>query len=585
MATPRRRRPPPLARRCSPIACSLACLLGAHLVLDAAQPAVAHAAPRKRKKKPIPPAPPPPIEPTPAPPPPAPEPPQCPPCKEEKKDDGGDLVETIDATGASSGPQPLVAPTPAPAQPNAPPAEKLRARGFARFHGAIGYSREGFHPDRPDPLAVPLDVLTAGAQLFLSLGYARGRAFEAVVSGQAVYGVFEQDARIAEAFNGFNGFATRTSFEGTLREAFVRVGSGPFDLRVGQQRIAWGRSDAFSPNDVLDARDLRDPFLSEQELTHLPTFAIRADADLGWGTLQLVGQPFFTQNRFDTYGANWSIVQPDAPGPYRGLVNLAGRMTDRTLHDQIQPLLGQSKVPDRDFSSLAPGVRFGWTAGGVDVGHYYQYGYDRTPLMRIDPAFGQMLAMIDFAALTEEQVAALTVPFVVGPRPITSEYVRRHHVGLDVQTVAGPMTLRLDGTYDSAIVLYRRDLQGLAMPVVQAVAGAEYSGGEGGKVVSLEIAYARLIDPIAPASLLFYEADTVGVSGLLRWTFVGRFEVQLRGVTSIQPTGYSLQPQIAWRIGDVWLKLGGVLLSGERGSYAHYYRRNQNVYAMVKVDL
>ncbi len=572
------------SRRSAPVACFLL-LLCVHTALDAALPAVALAAPRKRKRSA--PPPPPPVAPAPAPTPlpPAPEPPQCPPCKEDKKDDGGDVVETIDETGASSGPKPLAPAPVAGAAAGKADAEKLQARGFARLHGAVGYAREGFHPDRPDPLSPPFDVLAAGAQLYLALGYARGRAFEAVVSGQAIYGVFEQDARIAEAWNGFNGFATRTSFEGLLREAFVRVGTGPFDLRVGQQRIAWGRSDGFAPNDILDARDLRDPFLSELELTHLPNFAVRADADFGWGSLQLVGHPFFQPNRADTYGSNWSIVQPDAPGPYRGLVNLAERMTDRTLHDQIQPLLGQSQVPDRDFSSISPGVRFAWTAGGVDVSHYYQYGYDHTPRLRIDPMFGQLIGMVDFAALTPEQLTAITTPFVVGPRPVTSEYLRRHHVGLDVQAVAGPMTLRLDAAYDSALVLYRRDLQGLAAPVVQAVAGAEYSGGESGKVVNLEVAYVRVLDPIAPASLLFYEANTFGVAGVMRWTFVGRLELQLRGTASLQPVGYSLQPQISWRLGDVWLRLGGVLLGGDLGSYGHYYRRNQAVYAMVKVDL
>ena len=48
-----------------------------------------------------------------------------------------------------------------------------------------------------------------------------------------------------------------------------------------------------SPNDVINARDNRDPFVSETELRRIPSLLARADLDLGFGSLQLVLAPIY----------------------------------------------------------------------------------------------------------------------------------------------------------------------------------------------------------------------------------------------------------------------------------------------------
>ena len=64
-----------------------------------------------------------------------------------------------------------------------------------------------------------------------------------------------------------------------------------FDLRVGQQRIAWGKSLAFNPTDNLNPFNLENP-LEFQE--RLPTPAIKGSFYFGEHvTLTLVAQPFF----------------------------------------------------------------------------------------------------------------------------------------------------------------------------------------------------------------------------------------------------------------------------------------------------
>src|SRR5262249_14399107 len=153
---------------------------------------------------------------------------------------------------------------------------------------------------------VPYDPLVARQQLYVHMRYARGRSFEAVASGLLAHTLFEEPpAGPTTSFNGFNGQATHTNFESSARELYLGLFAQSADLRVGLQRIAWGRGDIISPNDVLNARDLRDPLLAETEALHIPTFAIRSDFDFGGGaSLQLVVQPFFEPDRIDVYGTN-----------------------------------------------------------------------------------------------------------------------------------------------------------------------------------------------------------------------------------------------------------------------------------------
>ena len=107
-----------------------------------------------------------------------------------------------------------------------------------------------------------------------------GRRFESLVSVLLSGSLLEQDARPPDSFNLING-DTRTAYEAIVREAQIGIFLPRFDLRIGQQRIPWGRGDAFTPNDVVNSFDLRDQFLIETEVRRLPTFALRGDLSLG----------------------------------------------------------------------------------------------------------------------------------------------------------------------------------------------------------------------------------------------------------------------------------------------------------------
>lgn len=88
-----------------------------------------------------------------------------------------------------------------------------------------------------------------------------------------------------------------------LKEAYAGYQSAKFDLRLGNQIVAWGRSDAFSPANCITSNDyfLLTPEPDDQTL---PNFLLRAKYRfLSAAELELIGIPFFrpSEYRYDLF--------------------------------------------------------------------------------------------------------------------------------------------------------------------------------------------------------------------------------------------------------------------------------------------
>jgi len=511
-----------------------------------------------------------------------------------------DVVETIEPlpdVPASAKTAPGAAPSPPNAGGTAPRASGRAPDGAQASSGSFvptltgwwriavetGTKRAGYYRNAPDTASVPYDQVVFRAQNHLRLRLAKERAFEAVLSGLFLFDVFEEDAENTRTFWGFNGQDVRTHFEALLRELYLGWFSRRVDLRVGQQRVVWGRGDAFTPNDILCARDLRDPILAESEVLHMPVPLLRLTLDPGPLTLEGVFAPFFIPDRFAVYGHNWSFVQPDAPEVYRRLLFIARSLVDPTLESVLEPLLGQSATPPHDLRGSQAGLRLGRSFHRGDVDLYYHYGYDRRPLLKVDPAVVERLAAADLSSANPAVLTPLLEAMGASERPFEATYRRRHHVGLSGQATWGLWTLRADLAYDSTFVAVRReDLTGKAMPSLMAVVGTEYMTGEHGNSIIAEVAYQRLFDAPPDGTLLGFHADSVSFAAHWQWTFFDRLEVELVGVLGLKPFSFSVKPQVGWKWRSLTFRLGVLVLDGVDESLPHYYRRNGCVYGVVR---
>jgi len=503
-----------------------------------------------------------------------------------------DLVETIDPNTSPTPPAPVDAASPVPrppaAAPAAPPAlktpsqERFELHGWARQSLEIGLSKQPSARGETEQTSVPDDQLVARSQLFLRARYSRARWFEANVSGAVSYSLLERAPSDSDTtFNGFNGESVRGVIEPQLYEAYVGLFSPRLDVRIGQQRLAWGNADFLSPNDVMNARDLRDPFLSEDELRHIPTLMLRADWDLGFATLQGVVEPGYTPDRYDVYGSNWAIVQPDAPRWARGLSNLAGRTLDPSLQEPAQRFLQATRYPKNDFTAPVLGARLFWSVAGLDVNYYYQYGFDG-PLVEMDPSFAASLAGVDWSSAGLADLQPWLAAIDAGKPPLSVSFIRRHHVGVDVAKTVGPVALRLDAAYQTKRVFLRRDVTGFVSPTLQCVLSAEYQTGDKDKLALLELAYTHLVDASA-TRLLIYDQDTLGLVADVRWPLLGILGFELRGLLGIRPRNAIVQPELNLKFQPWTISLGALWLGGEEDSLGHYFRRNLEAYAKVKL--
>lgn len=482
---------------------------------------------------------------------------------------------------------------PAPAPPPLPvEEERLELAGWVRLRGSVMGEDDRRAP--PDPVlsavvpdanaaVLPYDRVTGDVQGFLRARYRKGKRFEAVLAASAAWSAFGNAEPSASAFAGLSDSQPRTSFEAVVREGWLGLYRDTVDLRVGLQRIAWGKSDAFAVNDVVNARDVRDPFLTETALQRLPTMAVRADVALGSrANLQLHVAPFFTPDAFDMWGSNGALVQPSAPASFRYLLNRIGKLADPTLRSEMLAVIGQSQKPRLDFTEASGGARLGWEAGGFDGALYAHYGFHTQPYVRVSPDLGAALGTVDLST-----AGGLAKPFLDaierGAPLVLSTYVRRVHAGFDVARALGPFVLKFEGAYDSRAPVLRSDFTAALSPVATGVFGLEWQPGEEGTTfVLLETSAQQWLDLPPGAPTLFVKETTLSQAALVRHTFREHLEVELRGAAVMDPQGYLVRPQIAWKEPGWDLRAGLVWLDGESGSYSQYYARNTQAYLIAR---
>jgi hypothetical protein len=121
---------------------------------------------------------------------------------------------------------------------------------------------------------------------------------------------------------------------------------GKVDIRVGKQRISWGRTDGVNPTDFFTPFDFTS-YLPLEEDMRLSVPAARVDIDLTSGTLSVVAQPGFIPTR-----------QPEPP-------DLDFKIRDRT---------------DRSLSKARAGVRYTASSENLDWSVAAFRGYNVMPL-------------------------------------------------------------------------------------------------------------------------------------------------------------------------------------------------------------
>lgn len=361
-----------------------------------------------------------------------------------------------------------------------------------------------------------------------------------------------------------------------LGEAYVstRLGEGAL-LRVGQQRVVWGRTDLFRPADVLNPLDLWGGLGGEGGLqATAPIWMAKLNYIGRFSALELVLIPFFEPHRVGLLGGDFALLRSGSPFLSAGSpgVGLLGRL-DPSLYEVWEPaLLGGLGQPDQLPENASVGARVTTQVGGVDVGLGYLLGWDRVPTLRLDPALSELLSLAlgpggllggGFSRadlLRPENLRLLELVEEVSQRQAQGEvlveagYERWHVLELDVATTLGPLGVKADVAATPARNFLTERGRTARLASTQAALGLSWERGQGEVAVTAEGLWLRAFGaPRGEAVALFGDDFFALAAGLrldleLLWGVPALFQVG--GLVDLGRGDTILSPQLTWRLDE-----------------------------------
>ncbi len=98
----------------------------------------------------------------------------------------------------------------------------------------------------------------------------------------------------------------------SIRAFNLNYGNNWLTVTAGFQEIAWGETFGVYISDLVNSKDLRDPFLNDLSWIRIPTASLLAQINLDNWTLQAIVTPFPKNNQFPDEINHLKIVEPPA---------------------------------------------------------------------------------------------------------------------------------------------------------------------------------------------------------------------------------------------------------------------------------
>ncbi|MBI5469151.1 MAG: AMIN domain-containing protein [Deltaproteobacteria bacterium] len=173
-------------------------------------------------------------------------------------------------------------------------------------------------------------------------------------SGRAVY-----DAVYSLTDNYPKSVRDDQKYDPGIRDFFVDVSKGDWDLRLGSQQIVWGEAVGLFFADVVNAKDLREFVLPDFDYIRIPDWAADIEYTKDRFHLELVWIPILKFNK---------LGLPDSEFP-QALPLPSGVSASAT---------GESK-PSSSLHNSEAGVRLSYLLSGWDFSLFHMYAWDKFP--------------------------------------------------------------------------------------------------------------------------------------------------------------------------------------------------------------
>lgn len=327
-------------------------------------------------------------------------------------------------------------------------------------------------------------------------------------------------------------------FEAMIREAYVDVGAGDWEFRLGRQHIVWGEVVGLFFADVVSARDMRQFVLPDFDMIRIPQWAARAEYFSGDFHAEAVLIPTMT---YDDIGKPGAEFYPFNPPPVSGF-------TTRFAKEKKPVGLDES----------AYGTRLSWIKNGWDVS-------------------GFIYSANDTSAAFLRQTSGSIITY----QPI---HKRTHQLGATLGKDLGPMVLKAEAVYTRGKLfstLDPLDADGLVKQnMLDTVVGLEWSFPQETRfnVQLFQRWFTNHDTRIVP------DKTESGVSLLLSSQALHpKLEPELLLIRSLNRNDWSAQVKLTYKLDGNWrLAAGADIFEGPKTGLFGTYDDKDRVYTEVR---
>ncbi|HMM47185.1 MAG TPA: hypothetical protein PKC12_04305 [Thiobacillaceae bacterium] len=329
-------------------------------------------------------------------------------------------------------------------------------------------------------------------------------------------------------------------FEAMIREAYLDIGAGDWEFRLGRQHIIWGEMVGLFFADVVSAKDMRQLVLPDFDMIRIPQWAARAEYFAGDFHAEAVWIPYMT---YDDIGKPGAEFYPFMPPPVPG----------------FQTIIAQEKQPV-GLDESAYGLRLSWLRNGWDVAGFYYDTNDPAP------AFAREIT-----------------PTAIFYRPF---HDRIRQFGATLGKDLGPMVLKAEAVYTRDKLFYTadpRDADALVrQDLLDYVIGLEWSFPE---ETRFNVQFFQRWFPDHDAGMV-QDATESGVSFLFSTQALHpRLEPEIFLIHSLNRTDWLAQFKLNWKPDGNWRLAAGVdILDGPADGLFGPYADRDRVYTEVRYN-
>ncbi|VAX35409.1 hypothetical protein MNBD_UNCLBAC01-833 [hydrothermal vent metagenome] len=222
-----------------------------------------------------------------------------------------------------------------------------------------------------------------------------------------------------------------------LREAYVDFKQDNYNIRIGNQKVTWGKLDDFTVLDRMTPQDFRWFALFEKQERKLPTLAIKHTYYADNWQFEGIFLPFFDPSEINFFGSDWAVFghlkDEIANGSFSG-----------SAKNNVQriSIIDKDNLTDNNLKNSQVGLKFKSRVGEVDYDFYYMYTYSPLPVLREKTSAGNTVKQFLYDPTAVNLEALVDIGATDTDLTLEREHSRMHVIGADWETVLGDYGVR-----------------------------------------------------------------------------------------------------------------------------------------------